>query len=137
MRGMHTMLCCLSFALLAVSAEAGAFAPDTVATALVDACFPVVATEPASGTPHLAYVNQSNVYHAWKTGPSLQTEIAATGVVGGSDLANESLDFQIMPNGTPIALYRRLDRLEFAMRVNGTWVTESVSGAPTVRGLTD
>jgi hypothetical protein len=51
-------------------ATAAGVPSETVADLLGDATCPVLALDPATGEPHVAYVNQGTLYHACMAAPS-------------------------------------------------------------------
>ena len=104
--------------------------PDTIAL-VGDASRPVLALEPGSGVPHVAYVSDATLYHAWKSGGTWQSEPIANPVgfistppqYGGFDL-------QLARDGTVFALFIRQEQLECAVRENGVWLSDTLDVLP-------
>lgn len=110
-------------------ARAAAIAHETLTAALADISQPALAFEPSQRTPHVAYVTSGDLRHAWLGPAGWQDEVAVTGVSGGGTNMMGSVDMGILPDGTPIVLYRKSGRLEVSLRLNGTWSAESIAVA--------
>ncbi len=111
-------------------ASATGGSPDTIAV-VGDASRPVLALEPGTGVPHVAYISNATLYHAWKSDGTWQSEpiaspvgyISSTTQYGGFDL-------QVAPDGRVFALFIRQEQLECAVRESGVWLSDTLDVLP-------
>ncbi len=121
----------LGFAVLLIALSAGratALPPETVADVLGNATCPVLALDPATGEPHVAYVNQGTLYHAWKAGAVWQSETVASNVFGDASLNRDGFDLQMLPGGRAAVLYFQLGqrKMMYAVRESGGWLADTL-----------
>jgi len=80
---------------------------------------PVLAVDPVTHLPHVAFVTDSALVHAWKSRGSWYTDTVATGVANSFT----DVDLRINSAGRPATLYTHWGAraVEYAERVEGTW----------------
>jgi hypothetical protein len=65
----------------------------------------VLALDPVTHEPHVAYVSNAVLYHAWRSGGTWQTEVVASSVYGSASSAFDGVDLKIAPDGRPVATW--------------------------------
>ncbi len=118
----------VAFAALAAPSPSEAHTPlDTVAV-LSSLSRPVLALDPESGDPHVAYVSNGSLYHAWKSAGLWQIEALADSM--NASAYYNYFDLRIGPGGRAVALYVRRGTLVCAIRETGGWVGETLDDLP-------
>src|SRR5204863_9586451 len=75
--------------------------PETVVGPLGDLTCPVLALDPITHEPHVAYVSEHVLYHAWRAGGTWQTEVVALSVSGDAVADFDGFDLKMTPDGRP------------------------------------
>src|SRR5262245_50816083 len=119
------------FALLAMLAPAAVAAPppDTVAVVASISGRPVLALEPGTGVPHVAYVSSGSLVHAWKVAGVWNSEVVSDSVSIHSTLGGVELSITL--DGRPVAVFLRNGTLFCAVRgAVDLWVRDALDASP-------
>ena len=125
-----TVLLALAAPLLATATE---LPPETVVGPLDDLTCPVLALDPVTHEPHVAYVSGQVLYHAWRAGGTWQTEVVATSVYG-SPTTFDGFDLKLTPDGRPVVAYFVTGPapgvIVAAIREGGVWLADTLDFEP-------
>jgi hypothetical protein len=117
MRTPHALIALALASTIAMDLAAAQTPTDTVAVVPTTSS-PVLAMDPIARAPHVAYVQDGILIHAWKSAGSWIHEPVAT---GAAFTTFNGADLRITPAGRAVALYIRSGTVEFAERVAGSW----------------
>jgi len=125
----HGILVALLLCTIATPARAALGTPDTVVADDPDVTYPVLALDPSTQLPHVAFVSSHTLWHAWLAAGVWQSEVVASGVPESSSLPFHGVDLAFGPTG-PMVVYRSVNQLVCARRVGGIWQPESLDVHP-------
>src|SRR5690349_21262743 len=118
---------------LCASALASAFAPepaaaqapaDPVAVVSITSS-PVLAVDPVTHAPHVAFLTSDALVHSWKSAGRWLADTVATGAASFSMFG--LADLRVNAAGRPAALFIDAGGVEYAERVGGAWQIEPLA----------